>query len=148
MVAAAPSSTRLQFIRFAAIGTLGFAVSTAVVYGLRALRCDLYTAYAIAFFVAATSTWWLNRRFTFADRGGSIVLQWARFVAANGVGGAINYATYAGLVFAFDIVRLHPVLGTAAGSIAGLAVNFLASRRYVFSGARVGRSAAPGVSGP
>jgi putative flippase GtrA len=48
------------------------------------------------------------------------------------VGGLVNYATYAILVTWVPMAAAHPVLGVAAGSIAGLTVNFLLSRRVVF----------------
>jgi putative flippase GtrA len=134
---------RSQFIRYAAIGTLGFGVSTAVLYALRALGLDPYSAYAVAFVAAVTATWWLNRNYNFADRSGSTLAQWARFFTTSSIAGAVNLATYAVLVFAIGIVHAHPVLGAGAGTLAGLAINFVAVRRYVF----VGAAAPPATSG-
>jgi putative flippase GtrA len=50
------------------------------------------------------------------------------------VGGLVNYTTYAILVTWVSAASAHPVLGVAAGSIAGLAVNFALSQRVVFKG--------------
>ena len=54
------------------------------------------------------------------------------------MGGVVNYATYAIAVATWDFARAHPVIGVAAGSVAGLAVNFHLSRRLVFRGESVG----------
>jgi putative flippase GtrA len=50
------------------------------------------------------------------------------------VGFACNYGTYAALIAGVPLVREFPVLGVAAGSLAGMAGNFLLSKRYVFKG--------------
>jgi putative flippase GtrA len=61
--------------------------------------------------------------------------QWALFVAINLVGFAFNYGTYAALVAGVAFVAQYPVIGVAAGSLAGMLGNFLLSRRFVFGGA-------------
>ncbi len=48
------------------------------------------------------------------------------------MGGVINWATYAIFVSVSALVFAHPVIGVAAGSLAGLVVNFTLSRRFVF----------------
>jgi putative flippase GtrA len=45
----------------------------------------------------------------------------------------VNYGTYAVLVAGSSFVHRYPVLGVAAGSLAGLSVNFVASRQLVFA---------------
>jgi putative flippase GtrA len=60
------------------------------------------------------------------------VSQWGRFLAANALGGVVNYAVYAVLVTLVPVVAAYPVLGVAAGSLAGLVFNFTASKKWVF----------------
>ena len=43
--------------------------------------------------------------------------------------------TYAALVGLVPLVAAHPILGVAAGALAGMGGNFLLSRRYVFRAA-------------
>ena len=57
-----------------------------------------------------------------------------RYLAANLVGGIVNYSIYAYLVSMFAFVRAYPVLGVAAGAMAGLGVNFTLSKFVVFRG--------------
>ena len=58
----------VDFFRFGIVGAAGFVVNTAAVYALRGL-IGLYAAGVLAWALAATTTWWLNRSWTFAGRG-------------------------------------------------------------------------------
>jgi putative flippase GtrA len=131
--------TLLQFGRFGVVGTIGFLVDTAVLYGGMALGLGLYSGRAVSYVAAATTTWGLNRIWTFRGQGGGPVLrQWALFLAVNLVGFACNYGTYAALVASVAFVAQHPVIGVAAGSLAGMIGNFLLSRRFVFGATKGG----------
>ncbi len=123
-----------QFFTFAAIGVVGFVVdSTALLVAMKAFDLGLYFGRVFSFFVAATSTWALNRRFTFApDDSRPAVVQWLRFLGANAIGGGVNYAVYAALVTFVPFIAAWPVIGVGAGSIAGLAFNFTISKFWVF----------------
>ncbi len=80
--------------------------------------------------------WALNRAWTFRGQGnGPAIRQWLVFLAVNLVGFACNYGTYVALVSSVTFIAQHPVIGVAAGSVAGLVGNFLLSRRFVFGGA-------------
>ena len=124
-----------EFGTFGIIGVGGFLVDSAALYGaMHAFGLGLYSGRLVSWLAAATFTWYFNRRFTFAsDVHTPAPLQWARFLSANALGGILNYAVYAALVAGVDVVRQWPLLGVAAGSVAGLSANFLLSRRYVFS---------------
>jgi putative flippase GtrA len=122
-----------DFLRFGVVGGIGFVVDTAVLYGALALGAGLYLGRAISYLTAATTTWALNRIWTFRGRGsGPAGQQWALFVVVNLGGFVLNYGTYAALVTYVPLVAAHPVLGVAAGSIACMFSNFFLSRRLVF----------------
>lgn len=122
-----------QFLRFGMVGVGGLFVDTAILYAALACGSGFYLGRLISYLGAATFTWVMNRRFTFREHADPNRLrEWARFLAANAVGGVLNYCTYALLIGASGTVRALPVLGVAAGSIAGLAVNFILSRQMVF----------------
>jgi len=123
----------LEFLRFGVVGTIGFVVDTAVLYAGLALGLGLYGGRAVSYLVAATTTWALNRLWTFRGRGdGPVHQQWALFLLVNLVGFAMNYGTYVALIAFVPMVAAHPVLGVAAGAIAGMFGNFLLSRQLVF----------------
>ena len=58
-----------KFIRFAAVGTLGFCWDTGVVYALKAYT-GLYIAKTFGFLIAATANWGTNRVWTFPSTNG------------------------------------------------------------------------------
>jgi len=121
-----------QFVRFGVVGAIGFVVDTATVYGFRH-ALGLYGAGLIAYVIAATVTWVLNRTWTFRGQSsGSIHRQWARFMVFNLAGFVLNRGTYSILVGFVAIAAEQPVIATAAGAIAGMFVNFTLSRRLVF----------------
>lgn len=123
-----------QLLLFCIAGTLGFLVDASVVQALVSLAgADPYPARLLSFLCAATTTWLFNRRYTFAGADvGPAGRQWLRYCLAMVGGFAVNYATYAALVHGLPLVREWPALGVAAGSLAGLALNFLSSRYWVF----------------
>jgi putative flippase GtrA len=121
-----------QFVRFGVVGVLGFLVDTATVYAAKPVF-GLYGAGALAYPVAASFNWALNRAWTFRGHGtGPRHHQWARFLAANAVGFVLNRGCYAILVTFSQVCADNPVLAVAAGAIAGLFTNFTLSRRLVF----------------
>ncbi len=124
-----------EFLRFGVVGTIGFVVDTAVLYAMLGLGAGLYGGRAVSYMAAATTTYALNRAWTFRGRGGAAVhREWALFVVVNLGGFALNYGTYAVLVALVPLVAAHPVLGVAAGSLAGMFANFFLSRTLVFRG--------------
>ncbi len=126
--------TRTRFLKFSGIGIVSFSIDVLAFQAALSLGgMSPYTARLVSFVVATSAAWWLNRTFTFHDAdNGRPDLQWARFFAANLVGGAVNYAVFVVVIAAFPIARAHPVLALAAGSLSGVFFNFTAYRRYVF----------------
>ena len=123
-----------QFLRFGLVGIGGLIVDTITLYAaMSLLGLGLYAGRIVSYLVAATFTWGANRRFTFTQLDVSHpARQWLKFLAANGLGACVNYGIYAALVTFAPIAASYPVIGIAAGSIAGLAFNFNASKRWVF----------------
>jgi putative flippase GtrA len=123
-----------RLLKFASIGVVAFLIDAIVFQGVLFLSiASLYVARLISFIVATTAAWWLNRTFTFTDSTGIRPhLQWARFFAANLVGGSVNYAVFVLAIAIVPLAAAFPVLALAAGSLCGVAFNFTAYQRYVF----------------
>ncbi len=127
-------AVKAQFFRFGLVGVAGFAVDIAVL----ALCSDklglgLYAGRLVSFMAAVTTTWALNRTFTFRhEKSGSMPSEWAKFVVVNIGGGIVNYLVYAALVASQPYVAAHPWAGVATGSLAGMLVNFFTSKKMVF----------------
>ncbi len=125
-----------QFLRFAAVGVVGmFADMAALAFALEILHLDVYAGRVFSYLIAATTTWALNRRYTFGAAGQApLFRQWLRFLGANALGGVINYAVYAAIVTLSPLGAAWPVLAVAPGALAGLAFNFTVSKFWVFRG--------------
>lgn len=125
------------FLRFAFVGALGFVVDLAVLWvGIELLGLGPYAARAVSFALTVTFTWALNRELTFGDRkahgAAGMAREWARFVAANSIGLAVNYAVYAALVGWGTGWLASPYIAAGCGAVAGLVFNYAASTRMVF----------------
>ncbi len=128
----AQAAIAMEFFRFGLVGLVGLAIDTATVYATRH-SLGLYGAGIVAYFVAASINWALNRAFTFRGRAPSAMhRQWAMFLATNMIGFVLNRSTYALLVTFMPLAAAQPVIATSAGAVAGMFVNFTLSRRLVF----------------
>ena len=129
--------TSSRFLRFAAVGTLGFVFDTGAFFvGNRIVGLGAYLARALSIFIAMNVTWYGNRSITFrgerARSGRGIVVEWSRFIVTNAVGALINYIVFAAL-FRFAPAPLNnPYVALVAGVAAGLFFNFFSSKRFVF----------------
>jgi putative flippase GtrA len=127
--------TRLagEFLRFGLVGAAGFVVDAAVLMLALALGLGPWFGRILSYVAAASATFAMNRAWTFREAGRARPMrQWALFLTVNLSGFVCNYGTYGTLIALVPAVAANPVLGVAAGSIAGLAGNFLLTRRFVF----------------
>ena len=118
---------------FGVSGVVGFVVDVAVLYAVKGVLGP-YLARLVSFVAAVVATWLVNRSVTFKARpsGMSLIGEFARYFTLMIGGGLVNYAVFAFLVFQFAIVNAQPVWGVAAGSLVGMAFNYLSSRKMVF----------------
>lgn len=122
-----------QVFFFAVAGTVGLLVDIAVLYALRDLLGPFYGR-AVSFFAAVVATWLVNRSVTFHSRrsGLSLKSEFSAYLTLMLAGGAVNYVTYSALVVGVELVAQHLFLGVAAGSLAGMLVNFVTSRFLLY----------------
>ncbi len=122
-----------QMLLFGLVGTAGFIVDTAILYLFKD-SVGNYWGRAISFPCAVFVTWILNRNLTFRSKtsnkssAGEFVHYFAMMIA----GGTVNYLAYAALVAWSVTVHQFPILGVAAGSLAGMLVNYLQLRLVMF----------------
>ena len=134
MAESVSKSTTAQLASFAMAGTLGFLVDSAVVTMLMVgAGWGPYWARLISFVAAGLTTYLLNRRYTFkSTSNGRGFSEAAKYFVAICLGFAVNYGTYVVVIKQLPMLKTWPVVAVAAGSIAGLIVNFLSSRYWVF----------------
>jgi putative flippase GtrA len=126
-----------RFFRFALVGCAGYVVDVAALYvAIYGLGTGLYWGRVFSYLCASSSTWYMNRLITFADlRSDKFAGEWLKFVLLNGVGGVVNYITYTIYLHYGISSTAAPAVAVALGSLSGLGVNYILSRKLVFRGA-------------
>ncbi|MDD5319235.1 MAG: GtrA family protein [Methylococcales bacterium] len=120
-----------QIWRFALVGVAGYIVNACMVEALAPAMGPIW-AQVLAFPVAVTVTWWLNRRYTFGASHRALHHEWLRFVLANALGWVANNGAYVWMIFNMPLAYKHPALAVAVGSLAGMVFNFAMTRQFVF----------------
>jgi putative flippase GtrA len=123
-----------RILRFAFVGGIGFLVDSGVLYvAIYALQIGPYWGRVLSYLLGATSTWYFNRAITCQDaRGGHKGKEWLIFVSCSLVAFGVNYLVYTSFLWLAGRNLWTPLVGVGLGSIAGLAVNYPASRYLVF----------------
>lgn len=120
--------------RFAVAGGTGYVVNLAV-YGaaVHGARFDYRVAAVLAFGVALTTTFALNRRFTFSRSGRGLPGESARYLVVSVVAFGVNLGVLQGLV---DAAHLPALVGQAVAIAVAAPVNFAGQRWWTFAPAR------------
>lgn len=132
-----------RILKFAMTGGLGFVVDVGILTFLTVVfDVNPYGARVVAILIAMTTTWLINRTFTFrvADRATD-----ARAVAAEGgryglvavVAALINYAVYAVTLWSLPVEILgtddfSPPLAAVVGSGVAMFVSYFGYSRFAF----------------
>jgi putative flippase GtrA len=115
------------FARFCAVGVVGFVVDAGLTLVLtQTASWQPLPGRVLAFVIAATVTWALNRRFTF--RSGAGAATWAPYVALTAIGAGINIGTYMAWLWFAGEDGSSILVGVALGSVIALGFNFVTSR--------------------
>lgn len=123
---------------FLGVGAIGFAIDSALFFGLTQYWGVHYIwARCVASAIAITATWLMNRSITFAgEKAHSMPVEFVRYLIASVAGALANLAALS-IVAPFD-AALHHVPAYIIGAIAGLFVNFLLYKKFVFpEGSRI-----------
>lgn len=124
-----------ELVLFGLAGGIGFVVDAGVLYLLKA-SLGLYFGRVLSFLCAVLTTWVINRHLTFNQRASGLSLkrEFSGYLGLMLGGGVVNYTSYALLVYFFEFVARQPVWGVAVGSCAGMLVNWLLARFFIFRG--------------
>lgn len=126
---------RREIALFAVGGAVGLVVDAGVVQVLVSLAgWNPYLARVLSFLCAASSTWWWNRRHTFAHRcsGRSARSEWLHWMGLMGLGALVNYGVYVAALLEYPLTHRWPAVAVAVGSAVAAAVNFATARAMLF----------------
>jgi dolichol-phosphate mannosyltransferase len=123
--------SRLQFLKFCAVGASGYAINMGAFALALALSVQHLAAAGIAFLVAVGGNFWFNRRWTFAARDGAPAPQAVRFFT-------VSVAAFVVAAMALQLlvgILGSPALAAQAASVAVAApLGFLGNRAWSFGG--------------
>lgn len=120
-----------KLIRFALVGTAGFAVDASVLWLLMEITpLGAFTARIFAIATAMFTTWMLNRTFTFGASKRTIVAEGFRYGSVGVVSALVNYGIYAGLLLSSP--TLKPFFALVLASLAAMLFSFFGYSRFVF----------------
>ena len=98
-----------------------------------ACKGGFVVANVLAFFVAVTWNFFLNRRFTFKkDAHNHLSLQWIMFAGSCALGTACNWAVSFSLYYNVTLFKTHYNLAIICGVAVGYLVNFTCAKYAVF----------------
>ena len=126
-------SRKYPLLWFGLVGVAGLVVDVAVLMALRE-TLGVYGARLASFVMAASCTWILNRTLTFSHRSSEMGLwgEYARYMGLMLGGGLVNYLVYFLLTLKFSQTPIWLVTYVAIGSLAGMAINYLGTSRWLY----------------
>lgn len=120
----------LQLLRFALVGASGYLVNLAVfAVAVHSLGLDHRLAATLAFVVAVTNNFVLNRSWTFPVSERRVHHQALRFLVVSVAGFLVNLGVLEALVVGLDVAELP---AQAVAVAVAMPVNFLGNRQWTF----------------
>ena len=128
----------MRILRFGVVGVAGAAVHIGAFWLLQHLTgLGNSAAWIIAFFAAATSTWAMNRAFTFQDRASERqTAEWLLYLAIAGAGAVAHFAAFQLAILFAPLFAQHPALAIIPGSLASFTVTYAGASLLVFRSAK------------
>lgn len=122
-----------EFRRFVVVGGLGFCVDGGLLTILMWYGWDVIPARCCSFLFAVSTTWLLNRLWTFSSGAlVSIRREYAYYFGTQMLGAVINLTIFFILIELYPVFRDTPLIPLAFGATVSLAFNYVVSKRIVF----------------
>ena len=120
----------VQFVKFSLIGVINTVVSfTAYTFFTRVIKLDPLVANAIAFVMAVSISYVLNKNWTFRDRGRVTVNQYSRFFTISGIGFGLSEVI---ILVVHHLLDIHDFIAFTVATVIVLFWNFFANRFWTF----------------
>jgi dolichol-phosphate mannosyltransferase len=137
-----------QLVRFSLVGASGYIINLAVYSALvEGAELHYLPAAVLAFCVAVTNNFLLNRHWTFKATSGRASFQAPRFLVVSLIALGFNLLVLELLV---GVIGVHKIAGQAAAVLAATPLNFVGNKLWSFRGlahrSAGARSGAPGSS--
>lgn len=117
-----------EFIRFAIVGVVGFAVDGGGTWLLTRADLSPFVARVPALVTAMVVTWALNRTLTFRTVEPKSWPELVRYIAVALTSALLNFLLYSGLV----LLGIEPLIAVTAATLTLMIFSFFGYRRLVF----------------
>ena len=120
----------LQLVRFATVGTIGYAVNL-IVFAIcvHVLKIDYKLAAVVAFAISVANNFWWNRHWTFRTKSKHPIEQGAKFFAVSLVTFGFTYVVLVSLV---DGAGMPKLVAQAMAIAAGTPLSFVGQKLWSF----------------
>nr|WP_295466735.1 GtrA family protein [Mesorhizobium sp.] len=120
-----------RFLRFLAIGTVGFVADAGMLWlMLASTPLGVYSARLVSIAFALLVTWLLNRLITFGPSSRPVAVEGARYGGVGIATSVINYLAYSAFLWAMPDTPV--IVALVLASVVALAFSFLGYSRLVF----------------
>lgn len=123
-----------QITSFAIIGVVGFCIDGSVLTVLSVgMGMNIFFSRFVSFSLASSSTWFLNRKYTFKQPGNtSRSREYLRYIIIQVAGALLNLGIFTWLVAARPELRAFPIIPLGVGAGFALLFNFWGARILVY----------------
>lgn len=122
-----------EFARFVLVGGAGFCIDGGLLSLLMHSGWEIFPARSVSFILAVTSTWALNRFWTFeVARRMGMRREYTSYIVTQVLGAVINLAIFFILIKLYPLLRSTPLIPLAFGASIALVFNYTVSKKYVF----------------
>ena len=123
-------NNKWMITKFSIVGSIGFVSDFLLFFILYYIfSIEIYLSRGLSIVGAITITWYLNRIFTFQDKGSPKIQQWLKYLFVNLLGGMANYTVF---VFLLGL-QINVLLSLILSTIVGFIFNFNLSKKFIFN---------------
>ncbi len=124
-----------SFIRFLCVGAIGFCIDGGLLTLFMLKGWEILPSRSLSFLSAVTSTWLINRLWTFKlEKSAGKSKEYAYYIATQVLGTAINLLIFYFLIKFNPSLRNTPLIPLAIGAAISLGFNYAVSKKFVFKG--------------
>ena len=95
------------------------------------MALPVLAARLLGLLAGVTTTYFFNRRFTFAPQHAASLADWGQYLLRQSVGTALNFAISSSLIYFSDRLVWQIWGAIFVGAVAGFCVNFFSARRQL-----------------
>lgn len=122
-----------KIVKFGGVGALGSVTNIAIFSSLTFLDVNYNISSVIAFLVAVTQNYQLNKKWTFKDHNTKTRKKFPKYLFLNFIGFLINLTVLNLVIMEFGDAKIMQIMGQMVGIATAMGFNFLGSYLIIFA---------------